>query len=173
MNFDERLIDFWKKEVEILSVQDKKEFLERDNCFAGAKKLEKFLRNNYGLVGNWTEVVKVGKSVSIGGEWKKKGNYIKVDVPDIRYENLSPADLRRMRELGYVNPRSNTQIAEYLKKANLEEEFCYIPHSWVEIRSKVLDPTGFYMDGKSGQFDEMVVDKTNLEDRYKYFRKPT
>jgi hypothetical protein len=89
-------------------------------------------------------------------------------VPDLTYDALERKDLLVMREQG-LNPRSKPDRVAYIQNNNLEEDFKWIPHSWVEIRGQILDPSGFYIDGRSGQFDRMVTDKNNLSDRYQYF----
>lgn len=47
-----------------------------------------------------------------------------------------------------------------------------IPHSWVELRGEILDPSGFLPDG-SGQFDNLIKTENSMErkKRYKLFDK--
>jgi hypothetical protein len=115
-------------------------------------------------LGGPAEIVPIGRVVN--GD--KKRGWFRADVPDTTLDAFTKDDISRAKSQGYDVRKKDGRVA-YIQQNNLVEEFCWIPHSWVEIRGKILDPSGFYIDGKSGQFDRMVQDKTNLSQRYQYF----
>jgi hypothetical protein len=155
--FDPLLVDFWKQ----ATPEQLKYYFVQDNCFGASQDFEDFLSNQgYGNA----EIIPIGR-VHNG---RKTGGWIFVDVADTSIDALEPKDVMAMREQ-QLDPRKKADRIAYIKNNNLEEEFRWIPHSWVEIRGRILDPSGFYINGKSGQFDRMVKDKTNLSSRYRVF----
>jgi hypothetical protein len=137
-------------------------YFVQDNCYAASQDLMEFLDKQKGIRN--AEIVPIGRIV--GG--KKSMGWFQVDVPDTSLDAFTKDDIAKLRSQG-LDPRKASDRQAYINNNNLTEEFCWIPHSWVEIRDRILDPSGFYRDGKSGQFDRMVKDKTNLSQRYKYF----
>lgn len=155
--FDPILVDFWR--------QSKPEALRyyfvQDNCFGASQDLEKYLESR-GI--GFGEIIPIGRIVN----GKKKGGWFKTDVPDLHVDALEPNDRVQMKAQG-LDYRKQSDRVKYITNNGLEEEFSWIPHSWIEVRGKILDPSGFYIDGKSGQFDRMVTNKSNLASRYHYF----
>lgn len=158
VQFDPKLIEFWKQ----ATPEQMKYYFIQDNCYGASQDFESFLHEKYGI-GN-AEIVPIGRKT---GNQLRFG-WFKTDLPDLHEDALESKDRTAMREQG-LNPRSKVDRAKYIEANNLTEEFCLIPHSWVEIRGQILDPSGFYIDGKSGQFDRLVLDKQNLAARYQYY----
>lgn len=156
-NFDPLLIEFWRQ----ASPEQMKYYFVQDNCYGASQDFNAFLESK-GIM--TAELVPIGQIV--GG--KKSKGWIKVDVPDTSLDAFTRDDIAKCKAQG-LDPRKKPDRVAYITNNNLQEEFMWIPHSWVEIRGKILDPSGFYVDGKSGQFDRMVQNKTNLAGRYQYF----
>ena len=156
-NFDPLLLEFWKQ----ATPDQLRYYFVQDNCFGASQDFIAFLENKG--IGN-AEIVPIGR-VSNG---KKQFGWFRADVPDLHVDALEPKDKMAMKEQG-LDYRKKDHRAKYIQDNNLTEEFSWIPHSWVELRGQILDPSGFYPDGKNGQFDLMVQDKTNLASRYQYF----
>jgi hypothetical protein len=155
---DPLLIEFWQlKNPSML-----KYYFTQNNCQSASIDFVNFLESK-GIM--TAEVVKVG--------WNRNGQKIdgwfKADIPDLHKDALTKTDITAMREQG-LNPTSKDDRKAYIYSSpELLEDFKMIPHSWVEYKGKILDPSGFYIDGKSGQFDRWVTDKTNLSARYQIF----
>ena len=156
-NFDPLLLEFWKQ----ATPDQLRYYFVQDNCFGASQDFIAFLENKG--IGN-AEIVPIGR-VSNG---KKQYGWFHADVPDLHVDALETKDKMSMSEQG-LDYRKKDHRAKYIQDNNLTEEFSWIPHSWVELRGQILDPSGFYVDGKNGQFDLMVQDKTNLASRYQYF----
>jgi len=156
--FDPLLIEFWKQ----ASPQQLNYYFVQDNCFGASQDFIAFLENRG--IGN-AEIVPIGR-VSNG---KKQYGWFHADEPDLHIDALESKDKLAMKYLG-LDPRKKPDRLTYINSdPAIREEFTWIPHSWVELRGQILDPSGFYIDGKNGQFDRMVSDKTNLSQRYQYF----
>lgn len=155
--FDPLLVEFWQR----ATPEQLKYYFVQNNCYGASQDFSNFLETK-GL--GHAETIPIGRITN----GKKQYGWFRADVPDLTYDALERRDLLVMREQG-LNPRSKPDRVAYIQNNNLEEDFKWIPHSWVEIRGQILDPSGFYIDGRSGQFDRMVTDKTNLSQRYKYF----
>ena len=156
-NIDPLLIEFWKTR----SPEQMKYYFIQDNCYGASQDFNEFLESKGIMSG---EIVPIG---SIAGGKKSKG-WIHVDVPDTSIDAFTKQDLLTAKQQG-LDPRKKADRLAYIANNNLEDEFKWIPHSWVEVRGKILDPSGFYTDGRSGQFDRMIQDKSNLSSRYRYF----
>ena len=156
-NFDPLLLEFWQQ----AAPEQLRYYFVQDNCFGASQDFIAFLENKG--IGN-AEIVPIGRA----SNGKKQFGWFRADVPDLHVDALEPKDKMSMSEQG-LDYRKKDHRARYIQDNNLTEEFCWIPHSWVELRGQILDPSGFYVDGKNGQFDLMVQDKTNLASRYRYF----
>jgi hypothetical protein len=156
MKFDPLLIDFWK------SNEDKvKYYCMRDNCgIASVDLLE------------WLEEKGIGTAERIPSGYiknrKKIGGFIQVDKISYSKDDFTKEELQDMKGKGY-NPIKLEDRKRYARDTGIEEELQFIPHSWVEYKGKILDPSGFLPDG-SGQFDKMVTNKENIQERYKIFK---
>lgn len=157
-NFDPLLIEFWQQ----ATPAQMKYYFVQDNCFGASQDFVKFL-DTKGL-GGFAEIIPIG-SMTNG---KKNKGWIKVDIPDTSLAAFTKDEIAQAREQGF-SLRTKEDRVRFIQQHNLVEEFCWIPHSWVELKGKILDPSGFFTDGKSGQFDRFVTDKTNLASRYQYF----
>ena len=151
------LIDFWRQSSDM----QLKYYFVQDNCFGASQDFEEFL-NKQGI--GFGEIVPIGRIVN----GKKQGGWFKADVPDLHIDALETKDRIAMKNQG-LDYRKKSDRQAYITNNHLEDEFSWIPHSWVELKGQVLDPSGFYIDGKSGQFDRMVNNKSNLSNRYHYF----
>lgn len=164
-SFHPLLLKFWKS----CSQNDLTEYFVLGNCFEASKDLSHWLyfKANMGR----GEVIKIGYLTKKTGQLKQ--GWIQTDVVQHEYDDFHSYDFDRMYEQN-LDPRKEKDRLAYIKNNNLEEKFKMIPHSWVEVRSNtgilILDPSGFYIDGVSGQFDKMVTDKSNLQSRYHYFK---
>lgn len=155
--FDPLLVEFWRTRTP----EQMKYYFVQNNCYGASQDLIEFLESKG--IGN-AEIIPIGR-ISNG---KKQFGWFYADVPDLTYDALEKKDVAAMREQG-LDPRKKPDRITYIQNNNLEEEFKWIPHSWVEIRGTILDPSGFYTDGRSGQFDRFVNNKSNLAQRYRYF----
>lgn len=156
--FDKLLLDFWNSYQFQNTI---KQCLQRDNCASTASTFLNFLESkNIGMA----ELIKTGYIV----KGKKVGGWFRTDVPDYSLDSFTSDEIAKMKSDGF-NPTNEADRIKFAKKYNLEDELKLIPHSWVELRDQILDPTGFYKDGVSGQFDKMVHNKSNLADRYYIF----
>lgn len=156
--FDPLLVEFWKK-----STPDQlKRWFTINGCYDAALHFNDFLESK-GIM--WGDVIKIGTMRN----GRKSGGWFHADLPDTDQDALTPEDAKAMAKQG-LDPRKLDDRVRYIRDNGLEDEFKWIPHSWVELRGEILDPSGFYLDGTSGQFDRLVKDKTNLTDRYRYFR---
>lgn len=154
-NIDPLLVEFWSTKQPAML----KYYFTQNNCQMASVDFIAFLESK-GIMN--AEVVKVG--------WIKGGTKIdgwfKADIPDLHKDALTKQDIIAMREQG-LNPGSKEDRKTYIYSSEeLLEDFKMIPHSWVELRGKILDPSGFYTDSKSGQFDKWVTNKNNLSSRY-------
>jgi hypothetical protein len=156
-NFNSLLIEFWKTSTP----EQMKYYFVQDNCYGASQDFNEFLESKRIMNG---EIIPIGRMIS----GKKTKGWIKVDVPDTSLDAFTKEDITKARAQG-LDPRKKQDRVLYITNNNLQEEFTWIPHSWVEIRGEILDPSGFYLDGKSGQFDRMIKDKSNLKSRYHYF----
>lgn len=157
-NLDPLLVEFWQtKTPEML-----KYYFTQNNCQMASIDFISFLESK-GIM--TAEVIKIGW---IKGSTKIDG-WFKADIPDLHKDALTKQDIVAMREQE-LNPNSKEDRKIYIYSSpELLEEFKMIPHSWVEYKGKILDPSGFYIDGKSGQFDKWVTNKNNLSARYQVF----
>ena len=155
---DPLLIEFWQlKNPRML-----KYYFTQNNCQIASADFITFLESK-GIM--TAEIVKVG--------WTRNGQKIDgwftADIPDLHKDALTKQDIGAMREQG-LNPASKDDRKAYIySDPALLADFKMVPHSWVEYKGKILDPSGFYIDGRSGQFDRWVTDKTNLIPRYQIF----
>ena len=156
--FDPLLIEFWKQ----ATPQQLNYYFIQDNCYGASQDFIAFLESKG--IGN-AEIVPIGR-VSNG---RKQYGWFHADEPDLHIEALETKDKLAMKYLG-LDPRKKPDRVKYINSdPAVREEFTWIPHSWVELRGQILDPSGFYIDGKNGQFDRMVSDRSNLTQRYQYF----
>ena len=156
--FDPLLIAFWKQ----ATPDQLAYYFVQDNCYGASQDFITFLENQG--IGN-AEIVPIGR-VSNG---KKQYGWFHADEPDLHIDALETKDKVAMKQLG-LDPRKKTDRIKYINSdPAIREEFTWIPHSWVEVRGQILDPSGFYPDGRSGQFDRMVSNRANLSSRYQYF----
>lgn len=158
-SFSPLLAEFWQWN----NKAQLKWYMTQNNCHGASMDLERWLSDHKGI--NYAETIPVGRIVA----GKKKFGWIKVDLPDTHADALTKEDVAAMKEQGLA-PRNKEDRIKYINSSpELYEEFCWIPHSWVEARGEILDPSGFYIDSKSGQFDKFVNDHNNLKARYHYF----
>ena len=152
------LKEFWNTHEDRLDV-----YFERGGCGIAAKDLSEFLYSK--RINN--EIVKTG---FIDKNGAMKQGWFQIDEPEYNYDALTQSDISKMKGMR-LNPKSKLDIKTYAEKSGLVEDFKLIPHSWVEVNGIILDPSGFYLEGESGQFDKLVDNKSykNLKDRYKYF----
>lgn len=134
----------------------------RGNCQQASKDFLMFLEEQ-GIM--YAEIIPIG----ILKLNTKKYGWFHADKIDPNIESFTASDIADMKKQKLSITQQNDRV-KYIQDNNLEDEFKWIPHSWVELRDKILDPSGFYLDGKSGQFDNMVYDKSHLTDRYHYFK---
>jgi len=158
IDFNPLLLEFWKQ----CTPEQLKLYFVQDNCFAASQDLEDYLFKQK-RIGN-AELIPVGHIVN----GVKKLGWFRTDIPDTSINGFDKKDLSAMRSQNLDYKNEHDRIT-YIKLNNLSDEFSWIPHSWIEIRGTILDPSGFYIDGKSGQFDRMVRDKSDILSRYKYF----
>jgi hypothetical protein len=151
------LEEFWDTHESYLEI-----YFERGGCGIAAKDLSDFL---YGKKIN-NEIIKTG---FIDREGAKQLGWFEIDNPEYTYDSLTKADIQKMKESN-MDPRKSSDIESYAKENDLVDDFKLIPHSWVEVNGVILDPSGFYRDGKSGQFDNLLNNKQILANRYKYFK---
>jgi len=157
MNFDPLLIDFWRQSTP----KALDHYFVQDNCIDASQDFEQYL---VGRGIGFGEIVPIGRMVN----GKKKAGWFRADRPNLGIDALDSGDMVAMKQQG-LDYRKQSDRMTYITNNDLEDEFKWIPHSWVELRGKILDPSGFYIDGRSGQFDRMVNDKSNPADRYQYF----
>lgn len=152
------LKEFWNTHEDRLDV-----YFERGGCGIAAKDLSEFLYSK--RINN--EIVKTG---FIDKNGAMKQGWFEIDEAEYNYDALTKSDIKKMLATN-MNPKSAADIESYATQNNLIDDFKLIPHSWVEVNGNILDPSGFYLDGESGQFDNLVKDKSykNLKERYKYF----
>lgn len=155
--FDPLLLEFWK------TAGDKRlrAYATRGGCGTAAVDFMAFLESQGHMM---AEVIPTG---FMRGNRKFKG-WFRADVPDTDMDAFTKEELAAMKRHGF-DPGKRTDRARYARSENMEDELKWIPHAWVEYRGKILDPSGFYPNGQ-GQFDGLVNDRTNMEDRYQYFR---
>ncbi len=155
--FDPLLIEFWQQ----ATPEQMKHYFVQDNCYDASLDFNEFLESKGIMAG---EVVPIGTIV----RGKKSQGWIKTDVPDTTLDAFTKNDVSKAKAQG-LDVNNEADRLAYITNNNLQEEFTWIPHSWVEVRGKIFDPSGFYIDGASGQFDRVCQDKTNLAGRYRYF----
>lgn len=154
-NFDPLLIEFWEQtSPHILKI-----FFVQNNCGYASAELVRFLEGK-GI--NAAEVISTGRIRN--GVWQD--GWIRCDKPDLHYDALTQDNIAEMQSQGLKPHSKEDRIAYINSTEELYKEFCLIPHSWVELKGKILDPSGFYINGRSGQFDKFIVDKSNLSSRY-------
>lgn len=156
--FDKLLLDFWNTNQFQNTMQ---QCLKRDNCASTASIFLSFLESK--KIGT-AELIKTGYIAN----GRKVGGWFQTDVPDYSLDSFTPTEIAKMKADKF-DPSNELDRVEFAKKYKLEDELKLIPHSWVEIRDQILDPTGFYKDGVSGQFDKLVHNKSNLSNRYHIF----
>jgi len=161
--FHPYLVEFWRS----LSPRDLSYYLTRDNCYEASEAFAEWVSANNNE--NMIDVIPMGRLLNNHGTNKMIRGWFKADTPDLSLDALSPIDEKKMIDLN-LNPFSDDDRLQYITDNNLEEEFSMIPHSWTELHGEILDPSGFYVDGKSGQFDTLVNDKSQIASRYHYFR---
>ena len=152
--FDPLLIKFWNKHQDKLP-----EYFRtgETGCVEASNDLAS-------EIGGFAEVVPIGR---FSGS-KKVGGWLYTDTPQTDLESFTQKEIIAMKKQG-LDPNNEQDRVTFITNNKLEDEFRWIPHSWVEVRGKILDPSGFYVDGKSGQFDRLVNNKSNLSQRYTYF----
>ena len=155
--FNPYLLEFWKQAGPNML----KYYFTQNHCAMASQDLKAFLESHNV---NSSEFTKIGQFVN----GKKKYGWFKADKPDLSYDALTNDDISNMRKQG-LNPKKKQDRISFMQNNDLYEEFCMIPHSWLELKGEILDPSGFYIDGKSGQFDKLVTDKSNLASRYFYY----
>jgi hypothetical protein len=156
--FDPSLMAFWKQ----TDPGTMSSYLERGGCGSASADLLDYLESTGARN---AEMVPAGY-ISKGA---KKRGWFRVDAPQSDPDAFTANDLATMRKQN-LNPKKKADRMAYITNNHLEDEFRWIPHSWVEIGDRILDPSGFMPDGKSGQFDRLVKDKKNVHDRYAYFK---
>jgi len=156
--FNPLLVEFWQSRTP----EQMRYYFVQNNCYGASQDLIKFLDEVKGI--QTAKIVPIGRIVN----GKKQGGWFKSDVLDTSLDAFTKQEIADCRSQG-LNPRKKSDRIAYITNNQLEDEFCWIPHSWVEIRGKILDPSGFYTNGRSGQFDRMVADKSSVDSRYKYF----
>ena len=156
-SFDPLLLDFWKNTSEARL----RAYATRGGCGAAAQAFLEFLEDQGIMV---AEIIPTGY---IAGGKKKKGWFL-ADVPDTDVDAFTREELLSMKYQG-LDPKKRSDRLAYITNNGLEEEFRWIPHAWVEIRDRVLDPSGFLPDG-SGQFDGLVKSRDGVQSRYQYFK---
>jgi hypothetical protein len=156
--FDQHLIDFWKQ----ASPQAMTGYLERGGCGTASSDFLDYLESR-GIRN--AEMIPAGY---ISKQGTKRKGWFRVDAPQSDPDAFTNQDIMAMRKHG-LNPKKKVDRLAYITNNHLEDEFRWIPHSWVEIGDRILDSSGFMPDGKSGQFDRLVKDKKNTRDRYEYF----
>lgn len=148
--FNKNLIEFWNTHEGYL-----KYYFIRGGCGIASRDLSEFLyKKNMN-----NEIVKTGYIDTNG--FKQNGWFLS-DSPEYTPEALTDSDRKTMIDSGF-NPKNAKSIKVWVQDNGLQDEFRLIPHSWVELKNEILDPSGFYIDGKSGQFD-----KTSVRDNSKY-----
>ena len=155
--FDPLLVEFWSGK----SPEKLKAYATRGGCGEAAADFLAFLEDK-GIMN--AEIIPTGY---ISGGKKKKG-WFRSDVPDSDQDAFTREDVIRMRYQD-LNFRKKRDRLAYIKNNGLEEEFSMIPHAWVEIRDRILDPSGFMPNGE-GQFDKLVRSGEMIQDRYQYFK---
>jgi len=155
--FDPLLMEFWK----LAGDTRLKAYATRGGCGTAANDFMEFLENRGYMM---AEVIPTG--FMRGG--KKLKGWFRADVPDMDMDAFTKEELAAMKRHGF-DPRKEQDRAKYARSENMEDELKWIPHAWVELRGRVLDPSGFYPNGR-GQFDGLVNDRSNMQDRYQYFR---
>lgn len=156
-SFDPLLMRFWKNAGDELVQR----YATRGGCGAAARDFLEFLEAQ-GIM--TAEMIPAGRIV----KGAKKQGWFYTDIPDTDMDAFTREDLMRMKYQG-LDPRKRKDRLSYIKNNGLEEEFRWIPHAWVEIRDRILDPSGFLPNGGGG-FDGMVKEKTGLHRRYQYFK---
>jgi len=156
-NFDPLLIEFWKTHHTNLN-----HYFDRGGCGAASADLIQWLEDQKGI-----QTAELARTGIIKGDKKLKG-WFRADVPDLAIDSFTNQELAAMKKQGLNSNKKSDRIL-FVKNNNLEDEMKWIPHSWVELQGKILDPSGFYIDGKSGQFDKMVKNKLAVADRYNWF----
>ena len=152
--FDPLLIKFWNKHQDKLP-----EYFRTGET--GCVEASNDLADE---IGGFAYVVPIGR---FSGS-KKVGGWLYTDTPQTDLESFTQKEILAMKKQG-LDPSKEQDRVTFITNNKLEDEFKWIPHSWVEVRGKILDPSGFYIDGKSGQFDRLVNNKSNLSQRYTYF----
>jgi hypothetical protein len=156
-NFNPLLVEFWKTRTP----EQLQHYFKVDNCYDASTDFVEFLDTK--RLGGYADIIDTGYI-----DAKKHKGWIKVDVPLFDEDSLTDKEIAEMRKLG-LNSTNPADIKQYATEKDIVEELTWIPHSWVELKGKILDPSGFYIDGKSGQFDRLIKDKNNLASRYHYF----
>ncbi len=145
-----------------ISSYNKKMYCTRNNCGIASSDLLRWLEKEKKI--GTAEIVKTGYIK----DDKKFGGWIEVDVIDYSKDSFTKKELDDMMSSGY-DTRKESERKRYVKDNNLENELKYIPHSWVEYRGNILDPSGFMPDG-TGQFDNLILNKDSMDKRYKIFK---
>lgn len=162
-NFNPLLVKFWKScDKDMLT-----RFFTLGECRLASGMFNNWLYHDAHL--GRGEIVDIGY-ITKSGSYKK--GWFETDFIQHEYDDMHPSDFPKMQEQG-LDPKKDTDRLAYITNNGLDQKFKMIPHSWVEIRTRngyeVIDPSGFYIDGVSGQFDKLVKDKSNLSSRYHYF----
>lgn len=151
------LLEFWQHQED----RNLPQLWEKDDCLLASQELLEFLEEQKRIF--------TAEIILIGG-WKsnqKTDGWFQADVPDYSLDALRARDKQEMKAQN-LNPAKRKDRITYAQNANLVEEFKLIPHSWVEYKGEILDPSGFHPSGK-GQFDNVVFNKQRLKDRYLIF----
>jgi len=156
---DPKLVKFWQQ----TDPQTLRAYLQRGGCGAAARDLLDWLESQ-GI--HTAEMAAPGY---LDRQGRKKKGWFMVDQPQCDPDAFTADDRASMRQQGF-NPSRLKDRTAWMTRNGLEDDLRWIPHSWVEIGTRILDPSGFMPNGRSGQFDQLVKDKTTVEDRYRYFR---
>lgn len=132
--------------------------LDRDNCTSTSREFEQWLSEKHPNVMS-LGVVPAGK-VDNKTNRMHSGGFMRVDKLQYNYDDLTSKDKDEMLAQN-LNPKSALHRKEFVQSHVNKENYHLIPHSWVETKTGILDPTAFHIDGKSGQFDKMIKDKAH------------
>jgi hypothetical protein len=153
--FDPLLIEFWEERKEDLSI-----YKRPGGCGIASVDLLLFLKTRKGIYN--ATIVKTGYWAKDGVS--KIGGWVKLDNPDYSLTSFTDKEKEEMKLQG-LSSMKLLDRKKYVKNNNLEDELKLVPHSWIEYRGLILDPSGFLPD-KSGQFDG----KMSSKDKSRYIK---
>lgn len=159
--FDPLLLDFWNT----LTPETLADYAQPDNCGVASDQLLTYLESR-GI--HTAERIPAG----LGHRDQKTQGWFRLDQPDLRPQAFQPAELAAVAAQG-GNPHKLRDRQAWVSAQNLTDEFRWIPHSWVELRGRILDPSGFLPNGRGqfqrGKFRTRIPPGAQLDDWYKYF----